>query len=137
MKKMRRIVSGILVFALCFSLGITAFASTFYLKTYVDLEADMNEAYSSAAFGRIGYGKISNNPSSAGGAGVALEISDGSGWTEAVHAEADPGATASTVKYGLDTTDYLFRVKAYSTTYWYFGNPGRVAKASLYTDISQ
>lgn len=134
--KVKRLISAILVFSICFILAISVSAHDLNCQAFVQLTASENSVASKGYFGHYGQGKISNHSASAGDAVIELQMSIGNGWVTYETVTVAPGGDAWTEEYGDSKTHYLVRVKISSSTYYETGNPGRIATGSVYTDYN-
>lgn len=132
--KIKRFISAILVFSICFILAISVSARDLNCQAFVRLTASENSVVSKGYFGHYGKGQVSNNSGSAGDAVVELQMSTGEGWVTYGKAQAAPGEKEWTDEYGDLKTSYLVRVKVSSSRYYASGNPGRIATGFVFTD---
>ena len=134
MKKLIRILSACLAFALCFSLAVSVFAYNFQLRGTVTLPANKNSVTSKAYGGTCAKGTLYNNSGSAGNASLTLKYSSGTEWVNLQTVIAAPGASASTSPWGRLGYDYLFKITVSSSPIVLIGNPGRIATGYIYTE---
>ena len=130
----KRFLAGLGVFLICTASIISVNAEVpVYFRESVTLPASENEVYS-AQHGSYGAkGRLYNNTYSAGNARLTLQYSTGSGWTGLETITSTPGETKWTGHWG-ETSDFLFRIRVFSSVWYNEGNPGRIETGSIYTE---
>ncbi len=131
---LKRFLAGLGVFLFCTAsiISVNAEVPLIY-RGSITLPASENEVFSDRYGSHGAKGELHNNAYSAGMARLTLQYSTGSGWTGLETITSVPGEMSSTGHWGEDS-DFLFRLRVFSSVWYNEGNPGRIATGYMYTE---
>lgn len=132
MRHSKRILSVVLVFALCLALAISVSAATMTLRGSIRLNANYSSVITQPYAGFYGQGKVSNNSGSAQDVYFELQSSSGTSWKICTTLFAAPGKT-TTSNVWAGAADQLWRIKVAPETVPNGGYPGCIATGYIYT----
>lgn len=134
-KRTQKLLSALVVAVSVFlvaSISISAYNMRFRYRA--SLAANQKVATTQQYGDWVGQAKGYNNSGSAGDVVIEIQNSTGDGWGVLQQVTLEPGGRGETSIWGAANTQQLWRGNVYVPKAPWFGNPGRIASVSVYTD---